>query len=91
MLDKAVLYYIMRWSHWSLHVYSLVGGLVPGNSGGGGLVDQYCFSSCGVTVLSQMVGWEHLHLYWSSSGRASQGTAIPGSCQQALLDISNSV
>jgi hypothetical protein len=27
----------------------------------------------------------------SGSGRASQGTAIPGSCQQVLLSISNSV
>jgi hypothetical protein len=36
MLDKAILYYICAWSHESLHVYSLVGGLVPGNSGGSG-------------------------------------------------------
>jgi hypothetical protein len=38
-----------------------------------------------------MVGCEHLHLYWSGSGRASQWTAIPGSCQQALLGMSNIV
>jgi hypothetical protein len=31
------------------------------------------------------------HLYWSGSGRASQETATSGSCQQALLGISNSV
>ena len=31
--DKAILYYICIWSHGSLHVYSLVGGLVPGSSG----------------------------------------------------------
>ena len=33
MSDKAVLCYICSWSHGSLHVYSLVGGLVPGCSG----------------------------------------------------------
>jgi hypothetical protein len=42
-------------------------------------------------MLSPMVGYEHLHLYWLGSGRASQGTPIPSSCQQALLGISNSV
>jgi hypothetical protein len=38
-----------------------------------------------------MVACEYLHLYWSCAGRASQGTAIPGSCQQVLLSISDSV
>jgi hypothetical protein len=38
-----------------------------------------------------MVGCEHPPLYFSGSGRASQETAISGSCQQALLDIHNSV
>ena len=33
MSDKAIFCYICGWSHGSLHVYSLVGGLVPGNSG----------------------------------------------------------
>jgi hypothetical protein len=36
MLDKAILCYICCWSHGSLHVYSLVGGLVLGSSGGTG-------------------------------------------------------
>jgi hypothetical protein len=31
--DKAILCYICGWSHRPLHVYSLVGGLVPGSSG----------------------------------------------------------
>ena len=44
-----------------------------------------------VPTLSPMLGCVHPHLYWSGSGRASQDTAIPGSCQQALLCISNSV
>jgi hypothetical protein len=34
MPDKAILCCICSWSHGSLHVYPLVGGLVPGNSGG---------------------------------------------------------
>jgi hypothetical protein len=36
VLDKAILCYICCWSHGSLHVYSLVSGLVTGSSGGGG-------------------------------------------------------
>ena len=34
MTNKAILCYICGWSHGFLHVYSLVGGLVPGSSGG---------------------------------------------------------
>jgi hypothetical protein len=34
--DKAILWYIYGWSLESLHVYSLVDGLVPGRSGGTG-------------------------------------------------------
>jgi hypothetical protein len=29
MFNKAILRYMCSWSHGSLHVYSLVGGLVP--------------------------------------------------------------
>ena len=36
MSNKVILCYIYSWSHGSLHVYSLVGGLVPGSSGGSG-------------------------------------------------------
>jgi hypothetical protein len=38
MTNKAILCYICGWSHGFLHVYSLVGGLVPGSSGGYWLV-----------------------------------------------------
>lgn len=55
------------------------------------LLQSFPNSSTGVPVLSPMVGWEHPHLYWSGSGRASQETAVSGSCQQALLGISNTV
>jgi hypothetical protein len=33
MSNNAILCCMCIWSHWSLHVYSLVGGLVPGSSG----------------------------------------------------------
>jgi hypothetical protein len=36
MTDKVILCYTCSWSHGFLHVYSLVGGLVPGSSGVGG-------------------------------------------------------
>jgi hypothetical protein len=35
--DKTILCYIYSWSHESLHVYTLVGGLIPVSSGGTGL------------------------------------------------------
>ena len=45
----------------------------------------------GFPGLSLMVDCEHSHLYWSGSGRITQKTAIPGSSQQVLLVISNSI
>ena len=42
-------------------------------------------------MLSPKVGLEHLSLYLSGSGRASEETAISGSCQHALHSIHNSV
>ena len=32
--DKVILCYIYSWSHGPIHIYSLVGGLVPGSSAG---------------------------------------------------------
>jgi hypothetical protein len=106
MPDKAILCYICSWSHGSLHVYSLVGGLVPGSSGRSGWLILLFFLwvanpfssfspfsnfSIGDPLFSPMVGREHPPLYMSDSGRASQETNISGSCQQALLGIHNSV
>ena len=47
------------------------------------------FSSCfiGDLVLCPMDELEHPLLYLSGTGRASQGTAISGCCQQALVGI----
>jgi hypothetical protein len=103
MSDKAILCYIWGWSHRSLHVYSLVGGLEPGRSGWLilllflGVVNplssfsHFSNSSIGNPVLSSMISYKHPPLYLSGSGRASQERAISGSCQQALLGIHNSV
>jgi hypothetical protein len=94
MPDDAIFCYICDSSHGSLHVYTLVGGLVSGISES--LVGWYCCFSYGIAnpfsflssvsilsirvhLLSPMGGCEHPHLYWSVSGRASQETAISGS------------
>jgi hypothetical protein len=81
-------------------VCSLVGGLVPGSSGGCssyGAANPFSslgpFSSSfiGDLVLNPMVSYEHLLLYLTGTGRDSQETAISGSCQKALVGIHNSV
>jgi hypothetical protein len=63
MPDKAILWYICSWSHGSLHVNSLVGGLVPGSFRRGSLVGWYCCSSFGVanayTVSPFSLHWGH--------------------------------
>jgi hypothetical protein len=48
-------------------------------------------SFIGNPMLSSMVGCKYPFLYLSDSDRASQETAISGSCQQALVGIHNSV
>ena len=73
MSEMVIFYYICCWSRGSLHVYSLVGGLIPGSSGGIGwyillfllwgckpLQSLGPFSSCstGDPVLSLLVGCE---------------------------------
>jgi hypothetical protein len=54
MPDKAILYYICGWSHGSLHVYSLVGSLVLGSSGGTGWF----------ILLFLLWGWQTLSAPW---------------------------
>jgi hypothetical protein len=41
MSDKAILSYICIWSHRSLSVYSLVGGVVPGSTGWSGQLTSF--------------------------------------------------
>jgi hypothetical protein len=73
----------------------LVGGLVSGNSLGSGLVETVALpmgllslsasfilpliQPFGVPDFSSKVGCKYLHLSQSAAGRASQGTAMPGS------------
>jgi hypothetical protein len=52
---------------------------------------SYTNFSIGVPALSPMFGFVHPDPYWSGSGRASQEIALPGSCQQVLLGISNRI
>jgi hypothetical protein len=54
-------------------------------------LDMFCSSFIGDPVLYPIDGCEHGPLYLSGTGRASQGTAISGSCQQALVGIHSSV
>jgi hypothetical protein len=83
MIVKAILCYICSWSHGSLHVYSLVGGLVPGSCWGTGwfillfllwgckplqLLGSFSSSSIGDPVLSPMDVFEHPLLYLSGAG-----------------------
>ena len=63
MPDKAILCYICCWNHGSLHVYSLVSGLVLGSSGGAvWLVDIVVLpmelqTPSAPSVLSQLLHW----------------------------------
>jgi hypothetical protein len=43
MPNKTILCYVCGWSHGSLHVYSLVGGLVPESSGRSGWLMLFFF------------------------------------------------
>jgi hypothetical protein len=78
MTHKAILCYICSWNHGSLHVSSLVGGLVPGSSGGTGwFILLFLLLGCkpvqilgsfpsffiGDPVLSQMAESIHLCIY----------------------------
>jgi hypothetical protein len=102
MPDKAIVCYICGWCHGSLHVYSSVGGLVPGSSGRSG--SWYCCSSYGVAnsfssfspfhnssigvpMLSPIVGCEHPHLYLSGTGRVS-GDSYNRLLSEVLVGIS---
>jgi hypothetical protein len=104
MSNKAIFCHICGQRHRLLHVYTLVGGPVPGSSGGVWPVDTVA-PSMGlqtpsapsvpspspslISELSPMVGCKFPPLYLS--GSASQETAISGSCQQALPGIHNSI
>jgi hypothetical protein len=95
MSESAILRYICSWSHGTLYVYYLVGGLVPGSAGESAWLilfylwvanpfssfSPFSNSSIGDPMLSPMVVCEHLPLYLPGSESGSQETAISGSCQ----------
>ena len=83
-------------------MFSLIGGLVPGSSGGTGyfillfllrgfsplmLSGYFSGSFIGYLVLRPMDDYEHPLLYLPGTGRASQETAISDSFQQTLVGI----
>ena len=98
MPAKAILCCICNWSYGSPNVYSLFGGLVSGSSVAVWLVDiiflpmrlqtssapSVLFSNSSIGELDLSPICKHLPLYLSGSGRASQETALSGSCQYAL-------
>ena len=104
MLHKAIICYICSWGHGSLLVYSLVGGLVPGNSGEIWLVDIDVHpmglqtpSAPSVLSLSPPLGAHSSSWLLVSASvfvrlcRAPQEITISASFQQALLGIHHSV
>jgi hypothetical protein len=96
----------MKLDHESHHVFSLVGGLVPGSSAGTGWFillflhgatnpfgsfGTFSSSFIGDPLLHPMNSCEHPFLYLAGTGIVSQETAISGSSQQVLVGIHNSV
>jgi hypothetical protein len=93
--NRDIFCYIYLWSQGSLHVYSLVGGLVFASSWESDWLillfflwhckllqlNSFSNSSTGDLMLSPMVGCKHQSLYLSGSDKTSQETAISGSCQ----------
>ena len=90
MPDKVIHCYISSWSHRSPHIYSVVGGFVPGSFGGSGWFILLFFlrgckplgllnSSIGVPVLSQMFGCVYPHLYWQSLSGDSHNRLLSAS------------
>jgi hypothetical protein len=99
MPNKAILSYICGWSHWTFHVYSLLGGLVPGSPGDSGWLILFFFSwvanlfssfspfsnsSIGTPCSVQQLAASICFCICQKIERPSQETAISGSCQQAV-------
>ena len=79
-------------SPWELSVVSLVDIVVlPMKLPSLSALSVFPHSSIRVSMFSLMVDCEHLPLYLSGSGKASQEKTITGSCQKACLGIRNSV
>jgi len=92
----------MHMKPWALHVYSLVGDLVPWTSGCfGWLILLFFLWGCKPLwflqsfhwllhwgpMLSPMVGCEHSHLYWSDSGKNSQRYLYQSPIRKCFLTL----
>jgi hypothetical protein len=81
--NKATLCYMCSWSHGSLHVYSLVGGLVPGSSGDTGwFILLFLLWNCKPLQLlgafsSSSIGDPVQSLAWASTSEICQPLAEP--------------
>ena len=74
------------WRYWLIHIVVPPMGLQTPSA-----LKSFSNSFIGDRVLSPVDDCKHPLLYLSGTGRASQGTAISGSCQQALIGLHNSV
>jgi hypothetical protein len=102
MSHKAILCYKCGWSHGTLQLYSLVGGLVPGSSGGGSgslilllqpLQVLQFFSTLPLGTLCSvqwLVGSIQLYIC-QVLAKHLRRQLYQASVKQALLSISNSV
>ena len=70
----------------SSYCCSSYGAAIPFSS-----LAAFSSSSIGNPVLCPTDGYEHLLLYLSGTGRASQETGLSGSCQLILVGVCNSV
>jgi hypothetical protein len=66
--DKAILCYICGWSHGSLDVYFLVGGLVPWELGGGGGAGPDWLIVLFLKTKSHYIAWAGLELCVEHAG-----------------------
>jgi len=99
--NKAILSFICSWTHRSVHVYSLDGGLTLETLVGIIVLmwlqtpfvsfNPFSNSSNEDPVLSSIVGCKHSPLYLSCSGRASQEYSYIRLLSHALLGICNNV
>jgi hypothetical protein len=74
MPDKAILWYICSWNQKSLHVYSVVDGLVPGSSEGSGWL-ILLFFLWGCKPLQLLQSFLSLLHWWPHWGHHAQSNA----------------
>jgi hypothetical protein len=101
MSNKSIHCYICSWGQGSIHMYSLVGSLVPGSSGVSGWLIFFFYlwvtnpfsSFSSFSNASIGVQWlaVNIHLCICQAVAEPLRRQLSGSCQQAYLGIYNSV